>query len=82
MAVNRVPGVLESEFSYEEGSGVVTYDPEATDPETFLAALSEKTGFRGRVIEPRMSPERNGERNQGGDPRQPTDHERTDPHNR
>lgn len=82
MAVNRVPGVLESEFSYEEGSGVVTYDPEATDPETFLAELAEKTGFRGRVIEPRVNPERNGADDQGGDARQPTDHERTDPRNR
>lgn len=57
MAVDRVPGVVESAFSYEEGSGVVTYDPEATDPETFLEVLAERTGFRGRVVEPAATPE-------------------------
>ena len=49
MAVNRVPSVIESEFSYEEGSGVVTYDPDLTDPETFIAELKDKTGFLGSV---------------------------------
>ena len=41
--------MIESEFSYEEGSGVVTYDPDLTDPETFIAELKDKTGFLGSV---------------------------------
>ena len=49
MAVNRVPGVIESEFDYEAGSGVVTYDPDLTDPATFIAELEDKTGFIGTV---------------------------------
>ena len=57
MAVKRVPGVLEASFSYEEGSGVVTFDPERTDPETFIAELKDKTGFLGSV-----SDETDGER--------------------
>lgn len=77
-----MPGVLESEFSYEEGSGVVTYDPEATDPETFLAELADKTGFRGRVVESRAIPDGSGDRGQGGDPLVQPDHDRTDPDNR
>jgi len=49
MAVNKVPGVIESSFSYEEGTGVVTFDPDLTDPEIFIAELKDKTGFVGSV---------------------------------
>lgn len=80
-----MPGVLESEFSYEEGSGVVTYDPESTDPDVFLAELAGKTGFQGRVVVPNSASdgdedhEAHGERN---DAPEPTDHEPTDSDNR
>lgn len=49
--------MIESEFSYEQGSGVVTYDTEATDPETFLAELADKTGFQGHVVESPDAPD-------------------------
>ncbi len=52
MAVNRVSGVIESEFNYEEGSGVVRYNPRETDPEVFIAELADKTGFVGSVVSP------------------------------
>lgn len=54
--MRRVPGVLDARFSYEEGSGVVTYDADQTDPETFLAELTEMTGFRARVVNSAASP--------------------------
>ena len=50
MAVNRVPGVIEAEFSYEEGSGVVTYDPDVTSPDVFIEELVDKTGFLAAVL--------------------------------
>ena len=51
MAVERVEGVQEASFSYERSEGFVTYDPEMTSPEEFLAELAEMTGFRGTVRE-------------------------------
>jgi len=51
MAVKRVPGVVDARFSYEEGSGVVTYDAGETDPDAFIAELADKTGFIARVVE-------------------------------
>lgn len=51
MAVERVPGVIEAEFSYDDGSGIVTYRAEETDPEVFLTELEDKTGFVARVVE-------------------------------
>ena len=49
MAVERVEGVESAEFSYEEGSGMVTYDPEVTSPDEFLSELERMTGFVGQV---------------------------------
>ena len=51
MAVQRVEGVQEASFSYERAEGFVTYDPEMTSPEEFLAELAEMTDFRGTVRE-------------------------------
>ncbi len=50
MAVERVSGVVDAEFSYEEGSGVVTYDTEETDPGAFIDELKDKTGFVATVV--------------------------------
>ena len=41
---------MSAEFSYEEGSGFVTYDPDVTGPEEFLAELESMTGFVGQVV--------------------------------
>ena len=49
MAVERVDGVENAEFSYEERTGIVTYDPKVTSPEEFLTRLDEMTGFKGTV---------------------------------
>ncbi len=51
MAVERVPGVIEAKFSYDDGSGIVTYRTEETDPGVFLGELEDKTGFVARVVE-------------------------------
>jgi len=50
MAVKRVSGVMDASFSYEEGSGSVTFDEEETDPAAFIAELADKTGFVARVV--------------------------------
>ena len=42
-------GVESAVFSYDEASGVVTYDPEKTNPEEFLAELEQMTGFVGQM---------------------------------
>lgn len=47
--MKRVPGVIEARFSYEEGAGVVTFDPEVTTPDAFIRELQEKTGFIASV---------------------------------
>ena len=49
MAVERVAGVLTAEFDHELDTGRVTYDPEKTDPATFLAELERMTGFKAAV---------------------------------
>lgn len=50
MAVERVPGVVSAEFSYEQGAGVVTYDPEETDAAAFIEELKDKTGFVATLV--------------------------------
>lgn len=42
---------MSAEFSYEEASGVVSYDPEQTNPEEFLAELERMTDFVGEVAQ-------------------------------
>lgn len=49
MAVQRVPGVLEAVFSYDEARGFVRYYPDVTDPSTFMAELEQMTGFEARL---------------------------------
>ena len=48
--MQRVPGVIEAKFSFEEGAGLVSYDPEATEPRIFIEELADKTGFGARVV--------------------------------
>ena len=49
MAVERVAGVIAAEFDHELNTGRVTYDPETTDPETFIRELERMTGFQAAV---------------------------------
>ena len=49
MAVERVDGVREAEFSYERAEGFVTFDTTKTSPEEFLAELDRMTDFSGTV---------------------------------
>ncbi len=59
MAVERVEGVIDAKFSYEGGSGVVTFDAEETDPDVFIRELEDRTGFLASVVESEHeSPER------------------------
>lgn len=51
MAVERVEGVQEADFSYARAEGFVIYDPSVTSPEEFLAELARMTDFRGIVRE-------------------------------
>ena len=49
MAVERVAGVFTAEFDHELNTGRVTYDPEKTNPATFIGELERMTGFRAAV---------------------------------
>lgn len=49
MALEKVDGVEEASVSYEAGQAVVTYDPERTSPDEFMAELARLTGFRAIV---------------------------------
>lgn len=44
-------GVEEARFSYPEGTGRVTYDPDRTTPAAFLEHLAEMTGFEATVVD-------------------------------
>ena len=50
MAVERVEGVIDAEFSHEGGSGVVSFDADETDPDAFIRELADKTGFVASVV--------------------------------
>ena len=43
VALEKVDGVEKAEVSYETGSATVTFDPGATNPETFIAELARLT---------------------------------------
>lgn len=49
--MRRVEGVRDASFSFVEGTGWVTYDPENTDPTEFIAELESVTDFSARVGE-------------------------------
>lgn len=52
LALQRVPGVFKAHVSYDSASAVVRYDPDRTEPATFIAKLKEMTGYEARVAEP------------------------------
>ncbi len=39
-----------AEVSYEQGHGVVTYDPEVISPEAMIERLAEMAGYRATVM--------------------------------
>ncbi|MDK1039762.1 MAG: hypothetical protein QGD91_12810 [Actinomycetota bacterium] len=47
--MERVAGVFTAEFDHELDAGRVTYDPEKTDPATFISELERMTGFQAVV---------------------------------
>lgn len=53
-------GVREARFSWQESSGVVTYDTTRTSTKTVIEELHRMTGYDARVIgepdEPQRSP--------------------------
>jgi len=49
VAVERVDGVREAEFSYERAEGYVTFDTTKTSPDVFLAELDRMTDYSGTV---------------------------------
>lgn len=49
MAVERVEGVREAEFSYPEGTGTVTFDTTLTSMSKVIAELTRATGFGATV---------------------------------
>ena len=51
LAVKRVEGVQEAEFSYEGADGFVTFDPTLTSVEAIIGELDRMTGFSGTVRE-------------------------------
>lgn len=44
-------GVEDAKVSYEQGQGVVTYDPEITSPEAMIEQLTKMAGYRASVVE-------------------------------
>lgn len=49
MAVERVEGVREANFSYESAEGLVTFDKTVTSADAILVELERMTGFSGTV---------------------------------
>lgn len=44
-------GVEHAEVSYQQGQGVVTYDPEIISPEAMVDRLARMAGYRATVVE-------------------------------
>lgn len=44
-------GVDNAEVSYEEGRGVVTYDPEVISPQAMIDRLAEMAGYQASVTD-------------------------------
>ena len=49
MAVERVKGVREAEFSYERAEGFVTFDTTQTTPEAFIGELERMTDYSAKL---------------------------------
>ena len=50
MALKKVDGVEEASVSYETGEAVVSFDPERTSPDEFIAELTRLTGYTAVVL--------------------------------
>ena len=50
VALERVDGVEAASVSYDAGQAVVTFDPERTSPDEFMAELARLTGFTAIVV--------------------------------
>lgn len=57
VALQRVEGIYRADVSYESKSGVVSYDPARTSPESFIAHLKKLTGYEATVVPESRSPE-------------------------
>lgn len=51
MAVQRIEGVRDAEFSYPDATGVVTYDTTLTSDAEIIAELKRATGYVAVVRE-------------------------------
>ena len=51
IVLEKVPGVLDAEVSYDESAAVVLYDASEVSPPEFIARLEEMTGYEARVVE-------------------------------
>jgi hypothetical protein len=58
--------VRQADVSYETGKAVVTYDPQLTTPEAFIAELERMTGFAAQVEATAVDGEETGERTEAG----------------
>lgn len=52
LVLQRVPGVYHAAVTHDSSSAVITYDPTRTKPATFIAKLTEMTGYSARVAAP------------------------------
>lgn len=49
--MERIEGVREAEFSWQEERGVVTYDTTRTSIDAVLVELHRMTGYDARVVD-------------------------------
>ena len=52
-AAKKVDGVKEANVSYDKGLAEVTYDPTKTNPKAIAQAITERSGFKAEVQEPK-----------------------------
>ena len=49
--MERIEGVREAQFSWQESGGVVTYDPTRTSIDAVMEELHRMTGYDARVAD-------------------------------
>lgn len=51
VVLKRIDGVEAAMVSYEEGRGMIVYDPAITSPDAFIPELEEMTGYEATLVD-------------------------------
>ncbi len=51
VVLKRIDGVEAAMVSYEEGRGMIVYDPTITSPDAFIPELEEMTGYDATLVD-------------------------------